>query len=311
MFKKQNIGRIFSVLFLIYLLFYLSANKTLAEPLLAIPVIYIIVICSLKFVEIFINGLFTKLILREFGKKIGNKESFYISLLSTIGNYFGPILGGAGIRAVYLKNKYKFNYSDFIGSLYGYYIISFLIISILGLISSLNLSGSITNSLSIFYSGILLFTLFLIFIRLPEKIIDNKASVLSVLYGKILLIQNGWIKIKQSKLLIINFILLGVTISFLGIIGTYLQFKSLGLAINIPAIVIYSTLSSLSILISITPGAIGVREAIFILVSSQLFLKTDDILQLSAIDRGATIIVLVLLYLVSQVVIFKRRINNN
>jgi uncharacterized membrane protein YbhN (UPF0104 family) len=55
-----------------------------------------------------------------------------------------------------------------------------------------------------------------------------------------------------------------------------------------------------SLLVSITPGSLGLREAIFLVTSESLGLEKETIMQMALLDRG---IMFGLLFLLSVVVI--------
>jgi uncharacterized membrane protein YbhN (UPF0104 family) len=46
------------------------------------------------------------------------------------------------------------------------------------------------------------------------------------------------------------------------------------------------------LLISLTPGALGIREGIFFLTSDVLGISNEEIMQLALLDRGVTVLTL-------------------
>ena len=100
-------------------------NPEILTSLRNINPIYIVITMVLFLIVFLLEGLFVKITLQAFDKGITVKESFYISTISRIGNYLLPMRAGAIFRATYLKNKYNFEYSKFLSTLYGYYIILF------------------------------------------------------------------------------------------------------------------------------------------------------------------------------------------
>ena len=61
----------------------------------------------------------------SFGIDLHFFEYFSISIITSIGNIFLPMKGGAGFRAVYLKSRYDFDYSYFLSSLAANYLVVF------------------------------------------------------------------------------------------------------------------------------------------------------------------------------------------
>src|SRR3989344_8809109 len=96
------------VLFLIYFLL----NTEQFKPILHVN-IYLLAIAAAAYIAgVFANGIFIKFILEPFNKFIAAGEAFYVSVISSIGNFFAP--GGTGfvVRAVYLKKKHGLAYSE-------------------------------------------------------------------------------------------------------------------------------------------------------------------------------------------------------
>src|SRR3972149_3081522 len=118
-------------LFAAYFIFNIEKFK----PLLDVSFVLLLLIALANIGGIFINGLFTKFILEPFKKFISIAEAFYVSVISSIGNFFAPAGTGFGIRAVYLKKKHGLPYSEFISTLSGSYILVFLVSSFVGLVS--------------------------------------------------------------------------------------------------------------------------------------------------------------------------------
>jgi uncharacterized membrane protein YbhN (UPF0104 family) len=58
---------------------------------------------------------------------------------------------------------------------------------------------------------------------------------------------------------------------------------------------LYSSLSGASLLISLTPGSLGIREGVFLITSQSIGLVEEQILQLAIVDRGIMFILLVIM----------------
>lgn len=114
---------------------YLAFNLEQFTPLLDVNVSLLLLIALVNIAIIVSNGLFTKVVLAAFGKVIGVVESAYVSLISSVGNFFATAGAGAGIRAVYLKKRHGLPYSDYMALLYGNYLLVFLVSAFFGLLS--------------------------------------------------------------------------------------------------------------------------------------------------------------------------------
>lgn len=304
---KGKLGNILAFAFLVFLICYLVINDQILRPLLEVPVPLLLCIGFLYAVQIVVSGLFTKVVLSVFNTEISHKESSYIALISSIGNYFGPLLGGLGVRAAYLKKKYNFSLSYYVGTIYGYYLITFFSTSIIALMSLGFIymeTGKFSWVVASSMLSIAVLTLLLFFIKLPKWPALERRKFIGGIYKRALQAHQGWEILLQHKGLLKKLLLIAVAAYSVGLITFYLEFRALGLQVPLTSVILYSALGSMSLLISFTPGAIGIRESIYIFSASILALSNTEILQLAAIDRGINILVLLTGFIILQ---FRKR----
>jgi uncharacterized protein (TIRG00374 family) len=301
--KKNIISILLTVLVLILFGIYLYRNPQILISIQEINLLYLIIISVLFLIIFFIEGLFIKLTLHAFDKNIDTKESYFLSTVSRIGNYLLPMRAGAVFRAMYLKKIYKFEYSKFLSTLYAYYILLFLIYSILALLA-LGIKYIDTEIyfpiVTLFFVLLFIGTLLVIVFRKFEvkNISENKyiQKILTVLNKFI----SSWDNIVKRKDIFINLILLTTGNILINWVIYIVEFHSLNLNINILDTLLYTCLSGVSLLISITPGSLGLREAVFLFTSESIGLTEEQIMQLAFLDRGVMyVLLLVLLVLIT------------
>ena len=285
-----------------YFIYYFYNNRADLLVVLQISPKYLLVIFLLYTLAFFINGIFIKIILKSFKKTLPIFESFYISIISSLGNYFLPMRGGAAIRSVYLKKKFDFPYSHFVSTLYGNYIIVFLVSSFIGLLSLIliDIKYSVSSiPLYLFFGGLFVVMLVLSLVKFPlEKIKEPKRKFFGKVVGIVKNILKGWNIIVDDKELLFSLIGLTVVNIFVTNVLFYVQFRALNIDVNLLNTVLYNALSSVSLLVSITPGSLGIREGIFSITSDILGIANEQIMQLALLDRGVSVIVLVVLFVV-------------
>lgn len=285
-----------------YFVYYFFNNQSDLFAVLQISPKFLVSIFILFTFTIFINGIFIKVILNSFNKHLPVIESLYISVISSLGNYFLPMRGGAAIRSVYLKNKYGFSYSHFVSTLYGNYIIVFLVNSFVGLLSLalIDIKYSISSlPLYLFFGGLFVTMLALSLIKFPlEKIKEPRNRFIARVVGIIKNILNGWNIIVIDKRLLLS--LIGLTLANLAISSAlfYFQFRALGINTSLLNVILYNCLSGVSLLVSITPGSLGIREGIFSITSDILGISNEQIMQLALLDRGMVVMVLIILFVI-------------
>lgn len=259
----------------------------------------ILILYSLSFL---INGFFIKVILKSFDRKLPTFESFYISIISSLGNYFLPMRGGAVIRSVYLKKKFNFPYSHFVATLYGNYIIVFLVNSFLALLSLLLIQfslGVVSVPLYLFFGLLFTSMLFLSFFKFPlEKIKEFKIKFFDRIAKILKNIFDGWNLIVANKRLLFSLMFLTLINFLISTILFLFEFKSLGISSKLINVVLYNCLSGVSLLVSLTPGSLGIREAMFLITSNLLGVTNDQVMQLALLDRGLVVITLVFWFII-------------
>lgn len=267
------------------------------KPLLHINVFYLVLLALANVGSLFLNGMFIKIILVPFKKFISMSESFYVSLISSVGNYFAPAGTGLGFRAVYLKRRHGLGYGDFMATVAGNYVLVFLVTSLAGLMA-LGLMHHQTGHaywvLATIFAGLFVIDLMLISVKVAKFFARQlqKLKFADFIARTLLKIIEGWTLIVGDKRLIGR--LLGLTaIGFpLLLITIYLVLSSLHLHVAFSGLLLLAALSSLSIFINVTPGNIGIKETVLIFSSQAIGLSTPQVLSYSLIDRGVVFIVL-------------------
>lgn len=311
MLKKAKLSNVLTLIFLAAFIWWGYNNRDTFEALKHVSIWALIIVAIGKLLTNAINGLFTKWTVEAFTKKLNLAEGIYIAILSAIGNYFGPLLGGTSIRAVHLKKSHGLSYSKFTSTVAGYYLIIFIANSALAIVSILLLNKSRqTMPLLIFFSVWLAVLVALTFVRLPKKSrwdrFKNKyvKYLVTVVYD----IEEGWHILIKNKALMVKLMLLGFSGFAITFFLTLVEFNAINVHVSLPALGLYTSLVTVSMLLSFTPGAIGIRETILIFVSVTLGVTNAQILQVAVIDRGVNFVVLLMLFAVIRIPAMKRRL---
>ncbi len=296
---KKLISPTLTVAVLLLFGIYLYNNPQIIETVLAVPLLLVILIMMLFLSVFLVEGLFIKITLDIFDKHITLKEAYYLSTISRIGNYLLPLRAGAIFRATYLKKNYQFEYSKFLSTLYAYYILLFIINAFLALLAFL-IKYLDTQQYypipTLFFILLFLGTLFVILFRKTfnignfkvPKIVEKVVNILNKFI-------TSWDMIVKRKRVFLSLLLITFgNISINALIHT-VEFISLGIKINILDVLLYTCLSGVSLLISITPGSLGLREAVFLITSESIGLNEQQIMQLALLDRGILFILLIVL----------------
>jgi uncharacterized protein (TIRG00374 family) len=293
---------ILTALVLIAFVAYFIANRTKFKPLLDVNIWLLLLVAGFNVIVIFANGLFTKFILEPFNKSIPMRESFFVSLLSSVGNFFAPVGAGFGFRAIYLKRKFDLPYSEYISSLSGNYIIVFLVNSFFGLLSLYLLSEKQNGQysiLSIIFSIIFLVSAALTVLKIPVGKANSHTKIVNSFWRNLGRVTEGWHKIVSHPKLLIRLVLLTVFNLAITILITWTIIRALHFHISFAPLLLFSVLGTLSLFINLTPANLGVKEAIYLFSSTVLGYSAVQVLSIALIDRGVLFLVLLVLWVFS------------
>ncbi|MDD5639008.1 MAG: lysylphosphatidylglycerol synthase domain-containing protein, partial [Candidatus Pacebacteria bacterium] len=205
------------------------------------------------------NGIVLKELLLPFKIELSIKEWFGLSVITTAGNLLTPLQGGMVTRALYLKSKHDFSYTNFLSALSGIYIIVFWVNSFVALIAMLLIGHyySVFNWL-VFVTFLIIFLGLSFIIVISPKI--KKTFKLEIL-NKAVRVVNGWLVIKNSKKTILAVTIISLINVFLMSVSSFLEFRVIGVEISFLKALFISIVSTLSLFVSLTPGSLGIKEA--------------------------------------------------
>jgi len=229
------------------------------------------------------NVIILSLVVKFFDKKITFSDSARVTAYSSLINFFGFLQGGVGFRAVYLKKYFSIKYRNYVLVTMLQYILLFALAASLIFIGLSFTHSFFTISLVSLVTLIILFLVYLLLIRSNARVvffIKNKLNGIKFIFSS------------YKVLLLIGALLLQLLGSF---IAYATELHAIGADVTLGGLLIFTGVSQFSIVIALTPGAIGIREALLLVVQSQMMLSTDDIVVASTIDRAIYFIALALL----------------
>lgn len=302
--NKKIIGYLLTAVILGLFSYYFVNNINDFKMILEVNPFALGILAALYIFLFWIRGFFYKFILEPYSVKLSSFDGFFSSFITSFGNYFLPMQSGAGIRAVYLKRKYNFKYTDFISTLSGTFVLTFAIISFLGLLATFVIYKSDINSgfvLYLLFCGVLLICLLATLLKF-SKVTEFLMRLVKIKFVDKLINIAHEILISWEYLLThkpILFKLAGVIFVdlFFYMILTQVEFLAFGIHISFFEVLLYITLGAFSVLVNITPGAIGIKEAIFLVFSEKIGLTSTAILNIAVLDRGMQFIILILIFL--------------
>ncbi|MDO9529023.1 MAG: lysylphosphatidylglycerol synthase transmembrane domain-containing protein [Syntrophales bacterium] len=273
--------------FVVLIAVYINSQRHLLEYLKNVnlsTVAYLMVIMILFQIT---NGLILKEIASKFNIRLISKEWFGLPFVTAMGNYITPFSGGMIARASYLKYRHSFPYARFVSVLGASYLIYFWVAGIAGIITlMLPFERSMLYwELILFFAGVVLVISSLA--MLPTIKIPGNNWVAVSLNNAI----DGWTLIKRDSLLLVKLALYTLANILLTGLTFWLAFVALSdSSLSFGTIFLISLFSSFSILLKITPGNLGISEAIITLSSGILGVGAGLGLLASLLIRAVSLI---------------------
>ena len=251
---------------------------------------FIFLVIGLKFLNFLIFNELHLNIFHMHNLDIKKNENFTLTYKGYMGNFFGFGKTGTGYKALFLKNKFNFSYLKFVSF---YIFLQTLTLFFTSFICFLLLS--FTSILETELKSTLLVVLLLIMaISLLSNYILNLISRLKVL-KKIKYLSKVLESTEQNNIFLKNLtfknpkfikvLILQIFIQINLFLQIYLQAKSLNIDINLLNNFVYNLISQISIFLSVTPNAIGIKEFILIISNNFIGLSSADVFNLAILDR--------------------------
>lgn len=297
----------FTVFFALYIRDHFSEFVNVSE----VSARYLLAIGSVSLAGFVVNGLFLKVLLARFGIEIDFMEHFSLSIVTSFGNIFLPMKGGAGIRAVYLKSKYNFDYSYFVASLAGNYLVCFGVTGMAAL-GGMGFywasAGFFSVPAALVFFSITAGALWAI-LRPPRT-----ADWIPLRRAKDLANQMlaGWHIVRESSRTVLQLLGLTTLNMVLGSVTVWLEFAAFGMKdihgspIGLAQSAVFSAISGFSIFVGLTPAALGVRESVLMFSSEILGITPLQALAVSLLDRTLSFLVLAIFFAFASLHIKKR-----
>ena len=271
------------------------------KRLLHISLVTFVIITILNLLSGILNGYQIKLFMRIFGISMSFLEWYPLAIMTTLANYL-PFQGGLITKGVYLKNLYNFPYSSYVAVSVARYVIAFFSMGSLGIIASLIIGLNSTTAVWIFIFFVFLLALGLLLSLLSPKTFEVKNKLMHNLMNILV----GWKQITQQKLILMGLILVDIILLLLHAFRFFVSFVALGIAVPVSYCLFITPLAILLSLVSIVPGALGIREFIVGFQINLLGLRMQDGILASSLDRGIGMIWLCLIGAFCAVIFAKK-----
>ncbi len=269
---------------------YLFENYHRLKDIKGITLTHCIAVLLLFSVFFLINASILKLALSKYQIKMGIFEAWGLSFFSSLLNYLTPMKGGTGFKFLYIKKKYNLDISHNISI--------FLIVSCFVLFTSALWGGVVTclfssrNPMFIHvFNFLALIVLALLICYFIARRLKFKLPVIGKLANKLLNNLFKGFSLIDWNFSIKFFILLSIQIV---IWAGIFRIIFMGLEINagFESCLIIAVFSNLALATTLTPGNIGIKEFLFILLFRVFGVTEMEILTVLLVERAAQLFII-------------------
>ena len=288
--KNRRIKSVLAVLFLALIIglfaFYIKDHPAIINTLRHLNPITLLILLACYFLMLLIWMGVYNATLRLCGDPLEKKENLLLTIYSTLANFFLPLQSGPGVRAGYLKKRHKIPVSAYIMASLIYY-----------------------GMYAVISAGFLFVASSYWWLAVPSIIGAGLFSLLVIYFAK-----NRFLKKTPDLKLFLNreFLLrlFALTLAQLALQGLIygIELHGLDLHETIRRVISYTGAANFSLFVSLTPGAIGFREA-FLEFSQRLHhFSTTAILAANLVDRGVYLVFLSCLFILMLITHARNRL---
>jgi uncharacterized membrane protein YbhN (UPF0104 family) len=260
---KKYLAILVIVAFFGFFGFYIYKHPGTLTEISKISFTNVILILLLYSAMIFTNVIITNNTIRLCNKKLPLKNSIILTIYSSVINFFGPLQSGPAVRAVYLKSKLGLKIRDYTYVMLFYYF-----------------ACAAINFSLLFIKNIPILTVLGIIVAITITVICANKFGLSSL----------------KKYVLNIFIMAAVQAIIMTVIYTIeLNTVNPGAHYNLVQTITYTASANLALFVSLTPGAIGIREIFLVLSQSIHNISLASIVAAGIIDRAIYVLFLTIL----------------
>lgn len=291
--EKQSQSRIklvttlLGLLAMILLGVYLFQNREVFSSLRSITAGQVFLIIGIETVNFLLGSFLNYSMVRRFGYRVSFLDSVVLQYINSFLNKILPTIGGgAAFRAVFLKKKYHFPYSQFVSTLGGFYLISFIATALIGLACMIWVYAKygVTNWVIIAaFLALIVPSIFIIIFspKLPNQ--DNR------IINAVRRIIDGWNILKNDKGFIAFYTVLIVIQLLLSSWQMLIGFKAIGVQAGFIQMVLLSSLGIILSFLNFTPDGIGIREVVYVFSSGIVQIPQASLVLGSLVLRALSI----------------------
>lgn len=208
-------------------------------------------------VAIWVSGLHVVVLVTIFGARLGGWEAFGLSAVNTMANFYFTKAGMA-TKGLYLKRIHNFSYTYFVSTLAGAYVVSLVTYGVMGLVLYLLAEWDGHYRIEMFA----IFAALIVGGLLPLLLPRIHRRIHRFLPEKVQRVMDGWEQVRRHHGNLAALSALTALYVFIGGLRLFVAYRALGYTVKVLPCLVISTLQAMTVIFTLTPGGVGIRQAL-------------------------------------------------
>ncbi len=252
---------------------------------------YLLAAFGIYLIRPIVLGAVNRAMLRALGSRVSLWECYWLAIVANASNLLLP-MSSAALRGYYLKQKHQFAYTHFLSTLLG---AQFLLV----LVASLTALGclALMAPLGQGHGRVLILVLALTTLvgGIAASLLPDLGTGKNWVYNKIVTVIQGWHALRRRKSVVLQVCALGLLLRVFDAFTFWLAARGAGFDVPpLGAVALTSATATIGVL-RITPGNLGIHEALVGFVSDIIGLTIPQGIAIALLCRTVAILRTVLL----------------
>lgn len=233
------------------------------------------------------NGMFIATVSRAFHISLTGIEWLSLSFASSFANYFLPLRGGTGIRALYMNRLHGLPFTTFLSTLSIMYLTHTVVNGVLAFAGM----AFIASKGGPFNAGLMSFFLLIVAVGLAALFmkVDIQRNYVRFPLAQMVSLIQAWRAVCGNRALLTRVWLLTIAISLASFWQCWAAFDAMSVSISWEGILLYAASKNLAALIGLTPGGLGIVELTSVYLGTVLGYSTVDALSIQGLIRAVAL----------------------
>ena len=238
------------------------------------------------------SGLLSYAIVNKLGARIGIWESMSLSVVSTGANALAPGQSGTVGRAVYLKRLHNFEYSRFLATVVASQVLMVIVCSVLAAaaVAWMAFVGRRPGLNAMLGAAALCLVISTLACFLPG--ISAKGNWL---FDRVSIVSASWLKLRAQPMFFATLTALVSLQVASQLLSLWTACAAIGIDLGFVEVTTIGAFGTLASLLSITPGALGIHEAVVASVGAVVAIAPAELVIAALITRAVLLVLLLVL----------------